>query len=306
MHWLWTAATLATAVAGAAHEVVTTPRQFEVDIVFPHNDTYKPTDAMPIVFAIQNATVPQSIGNFQLGWQIMHYQGGHFNESTTSQVAFGGMVVHANETPPVDPTLFLVDFTNVTHWVRWGRPVPPATEYTPAADDRYLLQWSITWTGLLGNCTKAEASVSARVLARGALMFNVQTVRGKEDGSGWQGAIRDVQKEPMPECPEFGAHVQIGPALNASKPECPAFELLEGNRQGNPCAVKVDQAAASSISSRVSSSVSSYVSKYFPPATATPPVVASSTSKGGVGPAGTVQAVQTALAAACVLCGLAL
>lgn len=297
MHWFWASATLASA-AGAA-QVVTTPRQFEVDIVFPHNETYKPADTMPVVFAIQNITVPRSIGTFQVEWEIMSCPGGQFNENTSSEITWGVMqpVFATNETA-ADTTLFLVDFTNVTEWVQWGQPIPPATEYKPAVDDRYLLQWYVYWTDLPRTCPKSESLVGAGV-GKGALMFNIQTVWGKE-GSGWQGEIHDVQ-ETIPECPEFGARVQIGPAWNATRPECPMLELLE-TRQGNPCAVKVDQAAVSSISSRVSSSVSSSVSKYHPTATTTR-VVASSTSKAGVGPARTVQ---TALAAACVLCGLAL
>jgi hypothetical protein len=194
--------------------------------------------------------------------------------------------------------LVSVGFTNVTHWLRRGRPVPPATEYTPAVDNRYLLTWQIVWTGLFENCTKRESLVHAIEEADGALKFNIQSVWGER--GGWQGEIHDVHGA-IPECPEFGAHVQIGPPPNATKPFFPGFEILE-SRQGNPCAVKVDQAAASSISSRFSSSVSSHsVSRYPTPTTTA--AVASSTSKAGVGLAWPAQ---TALAAACVLCGMAL
>jgi hypothetical protein len=295
--WLWASAGLA-ALAAAA-EVVTTPRQFEVDIVFPHNETYKPADTMPIVFAIQNASVATSIGSFSVFWTIWQLQGGQYNATSSSSVDFGNFEVFSNETS-ADKPLFLVDFTNVTDWVRFGRPIPPATTYTPAVDDRYLLQWSIVWTSLFPTCTKFESSVSARLPTDGALTFNIQTVWGQE-GTGWQGEIHDVVQEAIPECPEFGGLVQIGPPPNATKPACPGFEILE-SRHGNPCAVKVDQPAASSISSRVSSSVSSSMSKYHPTATTTA-AVETSTSKAGVGPA---RAVQTALAAVCVLCGLAL
>jgi hypothetical protein len=292
--WLWASAAAGLATLAAAAEVVTTPRQFEIDIVFPHNETYKPADAMPIVLAIQNASVAWSLGKFMVGWKIWHLQMG---EEWAGSADFGYFEVFGNETL-AGTTLFLVGFSNVTHWLRWGRPVPPATEYTPGVDDRYLLTWSIVWTGLLGNCTKRESLVSAYEEADGALEFNIQSVWGER--GGWQGEIHDVH-EGIPECPEFGAHVQIGPPPNATKPFCPGFEILE-SRQGSPCAVKVDQAAASSISSRFSSSVSSYsVSRYPTPTTTA--ALTSSTSKAGVGPARTVQ---TALAAACVLCGLAL
>jgi hypothetical protein len=295
--WLWASAAAGLATLAATAEVVTTPRQFEIDIVFPHNETYKPADTMPIVLAIQNASVAWSLGKFIVFWTIWHLQMG---QEWASEVDFGNFQVFGNETL-AGTTLFLVGFTNVTSWIKYGVPIPPATEYAPAVDDRYLLTWSIVWNGLFErNCTKFESLVKAYEIADGALKFNIQTVWGQE-GTGWQGEIHDVQ-EAMPECPEFGGLIQIGPPPNATKPACPKFEILE-SRQGSPCAVKVDQAAASSISSRVSSSVtSSYISRY-PRTRTTAPAVASSTSKAGVGPA---PAVQTALAAACVLCGLAL
>ncbi|KAK4148978.1 hypothetical protein C8A00DRAFT_38430 [Chaetomidium leptoderma] len=291
---MWASAGLATQAAAA--EVVTTPRQFEVDIVFPHNETYKPADTMPIVLAIQNASVAGSLGSFSVFWHITQLQ---FNSTSSSTVDYGDFQVLSNETTSADTPLFLVTFTNVTDWIQYGRPIPPATKYTPAVDDRYILQWSIVWTSLFGTCTKFESLVAAKLPADGALTFNIQTVWG-EGGTGWQGEIHDVE-EAIPVCPEFGGLVQIGPPPNATKPACPGFEILD-SRQGSPCAVKIDQAAASSISSRVSSSVSSSMSKHHPTPTTTD-AVESSTSNAGVGPARTVQ---TALAAACVLYGLAL
>ena len=222
---------------------------------------------MPIVFAIQNVTVPRSI---EMTWGVMQ------------------PVFASNETA-ADTTLFLVGFTNVTEWLA-------EYNYTRAADDRYLLQWDLYWANLVETCTEPASWVGSGVVG-GTLMFSIQTA-GRNGESGRQSKVHDVQ-EAIPECPEFGGLVQVGPSLNATEPECPALELLEA-RQGNPCAIKVDQAAASSISSRVSRSVSSYVSMNHLAPTAT---ASSLTSKAGVGP---VRTVQTALAAACVLCGLAL
>jgi hypothetical protein len=94
-----------------------------------------------------------------------------------------------------------------------------------------------------------------------------------------------------PGCPEFGGVVQIRPNDNAAGAECFVVEMLAG-REGNPCAVKVDEAVFSTISSQVSALAT-------PTMTTTPSPISSA----GVGPARTVQ---TALAAACLLCGLAL
>jgi hypothetical protein len=268
----------------AAVEVVTTPRQFEVDIVFPHNETYKPADIMPIVLAIQNPSAATSIGSFLVFWDLFYLPGGELNLTDLPQVDYGNFEVLSNATTSADTPLFLVDFTNVTKWMAYD---------APTVDDRYLLQWSIVWRSLFPTCTKFESLVSSRLPAEGALIFNIQT-------DDWQGEIHDVQ-EGIPECPEFGALVQIGPPPNLMKPACPRLEILE-SREGSPCAAKVDEVAASAISSRVSSSVASSVSRYRPTPTTTV-AIESSTSEAGVGPA---RVVQTALAAACVLCGLAL
>ncbi|KAK4121635.1 hypothetical protein N657DRAFT_665405 [Parathielavia appendiculata] len=250
--WLWASAALAT--LATAVEVATRPRQFEVDIVFPHNETYKPAVTMPIVLAIQNASVAASLRDF--------------TNETSAIVEDGEPQLLSNGTS-ADTILSLVGFTDVTRWIRYGWLIPPATEYTPAVDGKYLLQWSIPWLDLPPTCEK----------------FDHMTVWGKEGGNGWQVEIHDVQ-EAIPECPEVGGLVQIRRPPNATNSACPPTSEILGSRQGRPCAIKVDEAAASSISSPVSSSVSS-----------------STSDKAGVGPARTVQ---TALAVACEVCGLAL
>ncbi|KAK4097833.1 hypothetical protein N658DRAFT_259252 [Parathielavia hyrcaniae] len=185
---------------------------------------------MPIVLAIQNASVAALLGKFTVYWIIFQLVGGHFNATLLAPTMdFGHFEVFSNDTS-ADTTLFLVGFTNATRWLSWGRFVKPATEhlYPPASDDRYMLYWSITWLDLLGHCdTKREAMVVADGQTEGALTFNMQTTTGSQQ----QGeTVHDVSED-LPECPELGGVVQIGPPPNATKPQCPGLEILESSRQ---------------------------------------------------------------------------
>lgn len=132
---------------------------------------------MPIVLAIQNASVAGSLGSFSVFWQIRQLQEGQFNPTSSGTVDYGDFQVFSNETSAAT-TLFLVDFTNVTDWIQHGLPISPATKYTPAVDDRYMLQWSIVWTSLFGTCAKFESLITTNLPADGALTFNIQTVWG--------------------------------------------------------------------------------------------------------------------------------
>lgn len=50
---------LLTGVAAGLGAIVSASGVLEVDLVFPHNDTYAPTEWFPIVFAFQNAELAQ-------------------------------------------------------------------------------------------------------------------------------------------------------------------------------------------------------------------------------------------------------
>jgi hypothetical protein len=219
---LWASVGLAALAAGA--EVVTTPRQFEVDIVFPHNETYKPADTMPIVLAIQNA-------------------------SSRRQVH--AAVEHCLDEPVWD-----------LHEIRILGLCRSASRRSSDVQHPDIVGGGKNW---LAGRDPRRAGGHPRVPGIGRTRPDWAASKRDEAGMPWVGDSREQARQPL-------------------------------------YSVKVDQVAASSISSRVASSVSSSMSKYHPIPTTTA-AVASSTSEAGVGPSRTVQ---TALAAACVLCGLAL
>ena len=75
----WKFATVAVAFAGAASSqqtapVNTTTQLMEVDIVFPRNETYRLTEIIPIVLAVQNLPTGK-VNNTTMtwGWEIVPY-----------------------------------------------------------------------------------------------------------------------------------------------------------------------------------------------------------------------------------------
>ena len=109
---------------------------------------------------------------------------------------------------------------------------------------------------------------------------------------GQTGSLKKEGKTPdtlyVPECPALGTVVELRP--NITTPTCPLMMDRDSGRQGNPCAVKVDKAVASSIWSHVSNLAT------VPPTT-TRNYTLGPASTGGVGFA---HPLQTALAAACL------
>jgi hypothetical protein len=154
---------------------------------------------------------------------------------------------------------------------------------------KYVLQWYLYFRELEERCGRNEPSAMGGLPSEGGLMFDATNQDCVPDYGIGECEVVPKDVAATSECPEFGAVVEIRP--NATSAECPVVEKLL-SREGNPCAVELDEAMISTISSQVSSLAA-------PTTTAT----SSSLSSAGFGPARTVQ---TALAAACLLCGLAL
>lgn len=252
---------MALALATTAQE----PPHFEIDVIFPRNETYKPSSAFPIAIAVQNLTAIGVIGNFTLSWEIMPYTNGDI----PSGLEYGrGDFVLPNKAQGV--TIF-VDTNNVTDWIHLKR-----------RGERYRLQWSVDWDGLLVRCGYEQSVVF------GGIMFGIEAewdsgVGGEDAGKG---KVPDILQ--VPECPVLGSVVAIRP--NITTPTCPLVMDGDSGRQGNPCAVKVDKTVARSISSHVSSLATA-------PPTTTRNYTLGPPSTGGVGIA---HPLQTALAAACL------
>lgn len=257
---------------------------FEVDVIFPRNETYKETDHLPIAFVFQNmATLlaaPKIMGDPSISWSIMPFGDG--TSPSGLHVADGDFIIPADAAKQ-NHTIF-VTYTNVAGWWEYYTGTPG---YKPSQMDfRYQLRWHVRWhahqQNTDGKCGGTGGTTS------GHIFFNLERPENPET----VGKIADIMQ--APECPAFSGSVQILP--NPTMPDCPIIERwsepVEG--KGNPCAVKVDKALLSSVSSEASRLA-------IPPATSSEVMTSTSTDGGRA-----LRPMQTALAAACVLCGLAL
>lgn len=220
-------------ITNSIRQTSNTTASFEIDIIFPLNETYKATSNFPIAIAVQNFSSLRTLGRFTLSWDIMPYSrgdvpggitydDGEFNVTSPSQaIDLGG------------DTFVFVANSNVSGWIGEKR-----------RDERYMLNWHVQWWDFRDRCGSENTGVF------GNLMFSVEAP--SEEGRDWQipehghGVAPDVMK--LSECPVLGSVVDILP--NATMPGCSFVQGEFSARTGTPCAVKVDGPVKSGIASR--------------------------------------------------------
>lgn len=274
-----TITTTALAVIAVAQQTNPTAKQIEIDIVFPRNETYREAQVFPIVLAIQNmTTIRESNATFHINWSIQRLNDGWSPAGLASDEGF--FDISASDTKE-GPGLF-VGAANVTKWYEnpgWGSE----------DKNKWMFQWYLHRRE--GSTCSSKEDTYSDTVAYGNLLFDVKSdvyliYYDLEDAD----YLRNVTN--IPECPEFATLLEIG--KNTTNPGCSAIQEVQG-AQGNPCAVKIDRPTVTSILSEAS--------RQAEPTSTIETTASTSTSTAGVGPARTIQ---TALAAACVLSGLAL
>lgn len=253
--------------------------QFEVDIIFPRNETYKPSELMPIALAIQNVTAIETLGkNYTVSWYIVPFAEGTIPGMT--DVARGQFALPKG--PVTEPFHVFMDGTNTSEW----------RQLAIARRGTYMFQWYVNWDGLKKRCGYGDETLAAN----GDIMFDIKY---KEEYHSFKGDnISDYDAQPeldvlqAPECPALGGVVEMTQSTAPSA--CPTVVTDRSGQRGNPCAVKVDEAMASRISSYAASRI-------MPTATATPRRQEEDNSN-----AGKFCAMQPALAAACLVSGMVL
>lgn len=293
-----TAAITAIPTTTASSSSLPTLQLVEIDVVFPRwNETYSSTELFPIVLAVQNFSawqLPDTSTTAFGYWYITVRAKG----ITPSYVRHdnGSFHVLPNPSPGSSTPTFLVALANHSTWHGF------ASRPDKMKGDKYALGFDSGGSETPGVC---DAPDGARLDNDRAVMFDVwdegataQTVGPNERYTKW-GVPADLIAATG--CPQVGAVVAV---TSRSLAPCGVVALPVRNpRGGNPCAVTVDRAMMSSVSSAVASlSTSMVVAAAVEAAKVTTAVPTTRTSTGGA--AGGVPA-QTALAAACVLCGLA-
>jgi hypothetical protein len=250
---------------------------FELDMIFPRNETYTPSDIFPIAFALQNLTAVRSLGAVNISWDIMPFAQGWIP---------GGLVYDQGQFAVLPPevtdanndTFIFVANSNVTAWI-----------HKKNRGDRFAVNWHVNWPEYQLRCGNVGTDVFGHIL------FGVEGAWEREDGgsTGWDDAGQGVAPDVMalPECPVLGAVVEIRP--NATNSSCPVVIDENTGREADPCRVVVDEAVASSIASQAASLATP------PPATTT--TRSASATPTNAAPSAPNPALHSVLAAACVL-----
>jgi len=217
----------------------TFPATVEVDLIFPRNDTYAPSALFPIVFAFQNAALAPSLDpGFDL--TIQSSDGGN----TTAQIQNPLLDQTWNNFSSSEPTYVYTYITNLNE-----------TDSGVAAS--YMLSWAFG----AGNCSNDTGS---------------QTLGGGFRSSSVEFTIQSGAQQPdlvaatasSSSCANM-SHFAFNltgtldvalPAQYDGRNTCAVFSDVQPLVAGDPCAVQVGSATASSISAALTATACAAVS----------------------------------------------
>ncbi|OAQ63718.2 chitinase [Pochonia chlamydosporia 170] len=208
------------------------PDTVEVDLVFPHNDTYAPAPIIPIVFAVQNFHVSQPLHLYSYytitgvpWWNTTTIQEGMIHFDTN----------HANYSNNAGDLHFVYEYTSRLHNTQGS--------------------WTFIWELYAGNCTdtgrgpaplqgslvytRKEVYFSTSEGAQQPHLVAATTDDSCEKTQGVTFNITQVLDVPDSETHAFGQGV------------CPVVSWLSPTPR--PCSVRIDAAAASNMSYQIQS-----------------------------------------------------
>ena len=206
---LWAAQALAT----------TFPATVEVDLIFPRNETYAPSDIFPLVFAFQNSALAPSL-----------------------DPGFDLTIWDLNSNLTYDPSLALTN-TNFSG----SDPKFVYTSITNLPASKYRLVWDFG----AGNCSNIRGANSDRPAGgfrSNSIEFAVQS--GAQQPDIAPTAAEDASCSNITNFAFNLIDTQpVGsPSLYDGRNSCAIFSDTSPFVAGNPCAVKVSSQVASSIS----------------------------------------------------------
>ena len=205
---------LGAVVDAAASEV------FEIDLVFPRNKTYAPTDSLPVVFAFRNAQFIQGLYP-HLSYSISNYSDSFGNGTR--------------------------DFSYQSlPWEDWSSQEP----YFKAAFFKNFTTeglWRLRWTIAFESCNK-DVFVESSGQSGATSMFNqtISVIDFTIKKGGQAVDIVGATEADAEACPE-----EFGLALNATVLEIDGKQCRalpdSASMSPSPCQVKVDSAVAASL-----------------------------------------------------------
>lgn len=199
------------------------PATVEVDLVFPRNDTYAPTALFPIVFAFQNAALAPSLDP---GFDLTLWD----STFTTGQ--------------PLSLDLKNTNFSSDPTYVYTYVTTLNTTNSSTAAS------YSLSWAFSAGNCSETNG---AQTIGGGfrdnTVVFTIQSGAQQPD---LVAATTETGSASCANMSHFAFNLTgtLGvtqPAKYDGRDTCAVFSDVEPLVPGNPCAVQLSSATASSI-----------------------------------------------------------
>ncbi|KAK4158316.1 hypothetical protein C8A00DRAFT_39503 [Chaetomidium leptoderma] len=188
----------------------------EFDVVFPRNETYAPTDSLPVVFAFQNAELAQYLIP-QISYTIHNQSNLLGNDSVSG----------------------LRDLT----WANWSSHEPYFSSASLQNSNRFATEgsWRLTWRLYWESCDEGSLGSVGRPVTFGEV-----------NSTGWSVDFTlKAGGQPVDlTCPEeLGVAINVtGTTFNVSGGTCMVVPSVTPTTTPNPCLVKVDSAAAASMS----------------------------------------------------------
>ncbi|KAH7129286.1 hypothetical protein EDB81DRAFT_808977 [Dactylonectria macrodidyma] len=205
-----------------------------MDVTFPRNEAYRPSEVFPISLAVQDYTELWELGNFTFIWTIMPYSSGRIRGGIIHDRGY----FHLQKPREVGKPGILVANTNVSDWI-----------VRKSYGEQYMLQWHILWN-IVEDCGQEDSKVF------GNLMFSIQTGGEAVHSPNGTANGKNIGVLDVPACPVLGSVVDI--AGNSTAPSCPVVHDKDAlAAEGTLCSVKIDKAIKTSISSLAASSTTS-------------------------------------------------
>lgn len=205
-------------------DATTFPSTVEVDLIFPRNDTYAPSALFPIVFAFQNA---QLVPSLDPGFDITLWDNSGRNVTGQSPV-LNLKTTNFSNTDPTFVYTYVTDLNTTTA----GEAVS------------YLLSWAFS----AGNCSNIGGALTFGGGFRdNSVQFTIQNGAQQPDL-----VTATANRDSCVNMSHFAFNVTgtldvTLPAQYDGHNTCAVFSDSEPLVAGNPCAVQVGSATASSI-----------------------------------------------------------
>jgi hypothetical protein len=196
----------------------------EVDIVFPRNDTYAPSPWMPIVFGIQNTKLAPLL-DIEISFNIWNLTNG---SATDEEGNFNKGGFHSSHDDPRWVNMSSADpYLSYRHYDQFN------------TEGSWLLVWTVYWS----NCTDHSPSSGKRGFVNAQTSNIAFTTKKSAQG------IDLVTATNNKDCSEDrGMTFNIADTYEAHTGSETCAAMANSTVTPSPCRVKIDDAAASSIS----------------------------------------------------------